>query len=146
MDRSGSKFKIETSHAILTMEEKYVLQLRDDRPDVAAAGQWSLFGGGLNEGETPLEAMRRELKEELSIEPLSLDLLWKMDYEYEFVHGMVRTWFFHSDIESVWQGHKLREGQAVDLFSFDRLSAIDIPDVIRQAIKRYHLESHGKSE
>jgi ADP-ribose pyrophosphatase YjhB (NUDIX family) len=45
-----------------------LLQQRDDRPDLAYANHWTLFGGQVEEGETPEECIRRELKEELDLD------------------------------------------------------------------------------
>ncbi|WP_371039089.1 MULTISPECIES: NUDIX domain-containing protein [unclassified Rhodosalinus] len=44
-----------------------LLQLRDDLPHVAGAGCWSLFGGGVEAGETLEGAARREFAEETGI-------------------------------------------------------------------------------
>ena len=46
-----------------------LLQHRDDRPDIDSPGQWSLFGGGLDVGETPAAAMLREIEEEIGYRP-----------------------------------------------------------------------------
>ena len=108
--------KVETAHAILLLSDKYVMQLRDDKPDIAARGQWSFFGGKINPGETPLEAIKRELFEELSIRPEELRFLWQTDYYYDFVKGTVRTWFFISSVDRVWSAHKLKEGKGVGIF------------------------------
>ncbi len=132
--------KVKTAHTILLFSDKYVMQLRDDKPDIAARGQWSLFGGKIDPGEVPLEAIKRELLEELSIRPGEFKFLWQMDYYYDFVKGTVRTWFFISNIDRVWSTHKLKEGKAVGIFAFHELKELDIPDVIRQALKRYHSE------
>jgi len=131
--------KIKVSSAILRLSDKYILQLRDDRPGIAARGQWSLFGGGIDSGETPLEAVKRELFEELSIRPDSFRFLWRKDYYYDFVKDTIRAWFFSSNVDSVWGTHKLSEGKAVGAFSFKDLKDLDMPEAIRQALTRYHL-------
>lgn len=133
--------KVETSHAILRLSGKYILQLRDDKPGIAARGQWSLFGGEINTGETPLEAMKRELFEELLIKPGSLRFLWHKDYYHDFIHGIIRTWFFASDIDDVWNFHQLREGRDVNIFSYQDLNDLDIPAAIKESLDRFHLES-----
>ena len=46
-----------------------LLQLRDNRPEVANGGQWGFFGGHLEPGERPEDAFLRELQEELGWQP-----------------------------------------------------------------------------
>ena len=41
------------------------MQLRDDKPHVAFANHWGLFGGWLEAGESPAQAILREVNEEL---------------------------------------------------------------------------------
>lgn len=47
-----------------------LLQHRDDKPWISNPGCWSLFGGGLETGETAAEGMLRELEEEIGVRPL----------------------------------------------------------------------------
>jgi len=48
---------------ILFKNNKILLQLRDEHAPTAA-NKWSFFGGGIDKGESPKEAIIRECKEE----------------------------------------------------------------------------------
>lgn len=58
--------------AVITSTTGEVLLIR---PHGYAADQWTLAGGGVEAGESPVEAMRRELAEELGLECEDLDEL-----------------------------------------------------------------------
>ncbi|NJK47995.1 NUDIX domain-containing protein [Candidatus Gracilibacteria bacterium] len=51
--------------AILTQNDQFLMQLRDDKPDIAYPGHWGLFGGHLELNETPEEGLKREVLEEI---------------------------------------------------------------------------------
>ena len=43
----------------------FLMQLRDDIPDIPCPGKWGLFGGHLDPDETPEDCIHRELVEEI---------------------------------------------------------------------------------
>jgi 8-oxo-dGTP diphosphatase len=47
---------------------RLLIYLRDNTPDIPFPNHWDFFGGHLEEGETPGQALVREVKEELGIE------------------------------------------------------------------------------
>ena len=55
--------------AIIYRGGSYLLQLRDDSSDISYPNQWSFFGGEIELGETPWQALVRELEEELEWRP-----------------------------------------------------------------------------
>jgi len=129
---------IQTSHAILLLGDKYVLQLRDNKPTIAAPGQWALFGGMKKTGETPSEAISREIQEELSIQPSEIHYLWFSDHFAAFEAEVIRMWFFSSDLGSVWAENKLLEGQSIGIFHFKDVFDLEMPLVMRETIERFH--------
>lgn len=133
--------KIQTSHAILLVSGNYILQLRDNKANIAAPGQWSLFGGMKKDNETPLETIVREIKEELSINPPEFQYLWFVDYYSAFERACVRTFFFTSDISALWQEQRLMEGQAVGVFSYEQIRNLDMPPVMRETIEKFHKQA-----
>lgn len=47
---------------------RYLMQLRDNKPGLALRDHWALFGGAVEDGESGLEAVVREIREELTYE------------------------------------------------------------------------------
>jgi 8-oxo-dGTP diphosphatase len=47
---------------------QYLMQLRDNIPGIVYPGHWGFFGGHLEPGEAPEQALRRELVEEIEYE------------------------------------------------------------------------------
>lgn len=134
----------QSAHAILLLDDEYILQLREVKPDIAAPGRWSLFGGRkMTDSETPLEAISREIYEELSIQPAEFHYLWFADYFADFEGEVIRTWFFSADVSSVWSEHKLLEGQSVGIFHFNDISDLDMPVVMWMMIDRFHQRAKG---
>ncbi len=68
-----SQEPVHAALAILRRDNLYLLQLRDDFPHIDYPGHWGLFGGYLNTGEAPAVAVAREILEEISYRPLSID-------------------------------------------------------------------------
>ena len=48
---------------------RYLMQLRDDKPNILLPAHWGLFGGTIDPGEDPAAAIVRELEEELEFRP-----------------------------------------------------------------------------
>src|SRR5882672_8729111 len=68
--------------ALLVLEdERYLLQLRDDIPQIWYPGHWGLFGGSVDAGEDALEALRRELREELDLEISQAQLFVQFEFD-----------------------------------------------------------------
>lgn len=146
MEKTLEVPEVQSVHAVLILDGNYLLQLRDNKSTISAPGQWSLFGGKIKTGETPLQTMEREVCEELSIEPAEYKYLWFTDYYSPFERTITRTWNFVSDVTTVWSSHKLREGQAVRAFSFEQLPKQDMPWVTYQTLERFHQQVRGKYE
>lgn len=56
-------------------KDTVLLQLRDEKPEIAFPGHWGFFGGSVHHGELAQDAARRELFEELGLKaPTLIDL------------------------------------------------------------------------
>lgn len=100
-------------------------------------GLWEFPGGKIAANETPLEALSRELAEELGIEVTTCASFMNLRHEYD--DRIVTIEFF---IVSAWNSEPVgREGQALRWVPRDRLDAdellpADIPVV--EALQRNH--------
>jgi 8-oxo-dGTP pyrophosphatase MutT (NUDIX family) len=57
-----------TAALLYTPDGRYLMQHRDRAPGNRFPGWWCCFGGGIAAGETPVAALRRELREEIGFE------------------------------------------------------------------------------
>jgi 8-oxo-dGTP diphosphatase len=66
----GKKFtkKIGTSIFFLNNANQILLFLRDDKKNIPFPNCWDALGGNVDEGETPLECIKREMAEEIGIQ------------------------------------------------------------------------------
>jgi 8-oxo-dGTP diphosphatase len=46
---------------------RLLIYLRDDKPEIPFPNHWDLFGGHVEDGESPEQALVREVKEELGV-------------------------------------------------------------------------------
>lgn len=59
--------RLEICLGLIQQDEAYLLQRRGDDPRIGAAGLIGAFGGKIEPGESPAEAVSRELSEETSV-------------------------------------------------------------------------------
>lgn len=103
---------------LVTPDGRYLMQHRDDKPEVFFAGWWGTFGGALEPGERPEEAMRRELIEELAFDPPEMQAFCTLGLDFGFAgRGVVPRHFFEIPIHAAdVDAMVLGEGQDLGLF------------------------------
>lgn len=106
---------VEVALALLEHEGRWLLQLRDDIPEIIAPGCWALFGGHLDAGETPEQALRRELREEIAWEAGPLAFAFRQDRPERSLH------YFHAALTVPLEALQLLEGQDLALVSLAEL-------------------------
>ena len=92
----------------------FILQHRDNRPDIHYPGKIGLFGGEIEENEKPEEAAIREIKEELSIDIRNPILISTLSLEMMDELRFRRRYFYIVDISrELEQSCCLNEGQGI---------------------------------
>lgn len=103
--------------AMLERDGLWLLQLRDDVDGIVHPGTWGLFGGHLDPGETPEQAVHRELLEEIGWNAGAL-LQW-FDH-----HDPLRSaHFFRGHLDVPLAALRLMEGQDLTLASLAELAS-----------------------
>lgn len=99
---------VEVAVAVVQREDGRVL-LAERPKGKASPGFWELPGGKLDPGETPLQALARELHEEIGVDPVTA-YPWVV-YEHEYQDKIVRLYFHRvTAVKGVAHG---REGQRI---------------------------------
>lgn len=105
------------------------------------SGCWSLFGGGIEDGEYPYDAVNREAKEELGIELNGHVYYKKFTMQSPVKDGLEETYVFtgpaNHSAEELRKG--LNEGDDLGYFSEDeiwdlKIGANDLP-IIKSVFK-----------
>jgi 8-oxo-dGTP pyrophosphatase MutT (NUDIX family) len=114
--------------ALLVLEDgRYIMQLRDDVPDIWYPGHWGLFGGGVDAGEDDIAALRRELREELELELGEARLFAVLNYDLQPI-GLdcyFRRYFEVDVTTAAWERAVLHEGSDVRALTGDE--ALSLP-------------------
>ena len=117
-----------------TADGRYLMQIRDDKPDIPYPGYTCLFGGAIEAGESAEQAMLRELLEELRFAPARYAYLTELVYPRrvngvtEFVHD---THFLVPITPEDVAGMELHEGAGMELLA--------LPDIVTRRIVPWDL-------
>ncbi len=106
---------------ILKNGSKYCFQHRDNKPGIASPGLFAGFGGAIESDETPLQAAKRELSEEtsLDVDKMKFKELGRLDLSRE---GLGIRYVFVADIIEL--DFEVYEGQGKVQLSIDEIASL----------------------
>ena len=116
--------------ALLVHEDgRYIMQLRDSKDGIFYPGHWGCFGGAVERGEDPAQALRRELREEIGFEmdraerftqfdfdfsPIGQPKVYRVYYEIRVPEGAFRRFVLHEGADmKAFEGGELLSGRKV---------------------------------
>jgi 8-oxo-dGTP diphosphatase len=124
--------------AIILENDKgeFLLALRDNKPGIPFPDHWDLIGGHVEEGETPEEALVREVKEELDIDLKEYTFFKK----YECLTGDAYEnikYIYKSKINIPIGEVTLLEGVRPQYFSKEEIPDVKFANIIKTIVLDY---------
>lgn len=117
--------------AIISLKnERYLMQLRDNIENIFYPGHWGVFGGAIEDNETPTECLLRELEEELNLKNIILKPLTVSTLDFRYCGlGIIERHFFYTEIsEDILPSLILGEGKEMRVFGSSEL--LKMPRVV----------------
>lgn len=119
------------SAILINSNGEVLLQQRDDNPQIRYPAHWALFGGSIEEGESAVEAVAREVKEEINYDLQTFGLF------REFIQNNKREFAFVGNITANLDDLNLSEGQGMDFFSPSELRNLLIRPDDKETLEAY---------
>lgn len=97
--------------------ESYLLQLRDFKSSISYPGHWGAFGGSVEKGESPENALDRELIEEIGYSPGTFNFFREVNMDRK----KLNIHMFYTNIGVSLSQLNLMEGIDMGFFSVEEI-------------------------
>jgi 8-oxo-dGTP diphosphatase len=115
---------------------RLLIYLRDDRPDIPFPNHWDFFGGHVEEGEKPEEALVREVKEELGFDLQQ----WHFVGEYLCSRGDAypnTKYLYWAKIDKAAEDLTLYEGQRLLSITPEQRNNLKFANILDQILEDF---------
>ncbi len=126
---------------IRNSDDQVLLFLRDDKPEIPCPGMWALLGGYREPGETPMENVIREIKEEIGVvlDPAEVEHHCTRERHWGLLEHTFRTRLDLDLSETI-----LTEGQELRWFSEDDIAATVLGFEENEMLAAYFAQTKGR--
>lgn len=132
-----------SSALFVDADGRVLLQLRDDKPEIAFPNMWTFFGGAAEGDESPEQAIYREVEEELGWRTPNLRY-WMMQIRPDVVRPETRVIHNHiyvGPLDVPLESLVLGEGQAMRFFDAREADTLEMAfgqhEQLRQFFREY---------
>jgi len=112
---------------------RLLIYLRDDKPDIPFPNHWDFFGGHVEAGETPEEALVREVKEEIAVELKQ----WVFFRRYVCTEGDAYPnikYLYWARIDKLAEELTLYEGQRLEVIAAEERTELRFANILGQVL------------
>ena len=131
--KSSTYIMRKTTSSIIIHKGKILLLLRDDKPEISDHNKWQSIGGQAEQGETFGETIRREIKEETSLNPSDIKYYRKLSGR-DFILAFYVINLTDKEAKEVKLGN---EGQELRFFTLDDIKKIDLSSTLKNYYEKY---------
>lgn len=113
--------------SIIKYNDKFLLQLRDNKNNIFFPNMWGLFGGAIEDNETYLYGLKREINEELNINIKKKKITFVTNITFEVKKKCIERYIYYFEInQNQYDKLKISEGQKIGFFDRNELKNIQI--------------------
>lgn len=133
---------IQVAGTLIVQNAQYVVQKRDNIPTIADPGMYSLWGGRVEDDETPLQAAVRELQEETGVVVQARQLIYLTKFEdaarsSKSLGQTVEIFLYALELAEDVQVRCFEGEKLVHVGSLTALPDTDVTSYLKQAVELY---------
>ncbi|MFT4310207.1 MAG: NUDIX domain-containing protein [Candidatus Woesearchaeota archaeon] len=121
---------------IVNNNQEVLLQMRDNIPHILFPNMFSTFGGRIEQGETPQQAILREIEEELALCIQEPELYKVLHYNMHDIHFTDYIFVLYEHLSIL----KVYEGQYAQYVSKQEIGTLPITPHVYTVLKEFFKE------